>query len=133
MGEVTKITRYRCTDGEEYDNEDSANEHEQLIERVDEANKKYSDGCSLYEAFEIAELPYLKNIPESFKDVTHETKLVIEYWQCCDKPGYSPLRITYNGMVFVHGDVGAWAGPYGRPMRIDDLQRYVEGPKDEDD
>lgn len=134
MGEVTKITKYRCSDGEEYDSEDSANEHERFIDRVDEANRRYSDGCSLYTALEIAEFPHLRNIiPESFKDVTHETKLVIEYWQCCVEPGYSPIRLTYDHMVFVHGDAGSWSGPYGRRMRIEDLQRYVEGPKDEED
>lgn len=60
------------------------------------------------------------------EEVTAETKLIIEHWQCREKPGYTVRYFTPNRTVYVFGHAGSWSGSYGNDMSILDLADYAK-------
>ena len=62
---------------------------------------------------------------EVLRGFNKDVGLVIEHWQCKKTPGYKLCYINHRGEIFIHGDVGAWSGPYGSWVSARNLVRYI--------
>lgn len=67
-------------------------------------------GCTLKEIQEECQIWY--KLPEYLKNVTQDVEFVISYWQCCKKPAYHILGITFEGQLNVRGCSSILGGTY---------------------
>lgn len=125
VDKIEEITKWKTSDGEEFYSLDSAQHHAQNMDAAAVANAALEDGASVAIALSIA--GYVHELDPILSRVTKDTKLVIEYWQCRDTPGYQP-RHFLPGLyeMYVGGDAGSWSGSYGGDVKLSDLVRYAK-------
>lgn len=128
IDEITEVTRYLTPDGEEHRSRESAEFHLKRMADVAAANKVLDEGGSVADALKL--IGY-GEVPEILERVTKDTKLVIEYWQCRDTPGYQVRYVEMNGRLWVFGNAGSWSGSYGNSVTVADLVRYAQNPRTE--
>lgn len=117
------VTSYQTSDRELHDSKTYAEYRQRQIDGAVKATEMLRSGASLGAALRTGGfLP--DGAHAALDEVTQDTKLIIEHWQCRSEPGYRPYEITKNGGVFVHGHAGSWSGPYGNVCSPQDVERY---------
>lgn len=128
---------YEAEDGEMFYSEEQCLTHEKALADVKLANQMLKDGRNLFDVLTTAggDFPSTKSLSEEDKAIlqsmTKDTGVIIEYWQCSDKPAYKAISIPYptrgyaGNWVQMHGDVGRWSGSYGNKVSVKDLIRYA--------
>ena len=51
------------------------------------------------------------------ENVTQDVGFIISHWQCCKKPAYHILGITFEGHLLVRG-CGSWSGYFGNEVPV---------------
>lgn len=121
-----QIFAWETTDGKVHTVLDLAEEWQTKLDGAATANQMLQDGWSLLDSLVgggLLSQVSADRMPE-LGEVTKDTKLIIEHWQCRDDPGYQPQRITPEGYVYVHGDAGSWSGSYGTNLPPGEIARY---------
>lgn len=119
---MEKVIKYRCDwCGKLLDSEEGCLSHENLHERIEEANKMLREGYTLQSINEKCNV--WKSIPKHLENVNKDNCFTISWWQCCSKPAYRIDAIRLDGGVRVWG-CGSWDGYYGNWLSIynDDLK-----------
>lgn len=120
--EVREVLRYETTDGKNFSTFDSAERHQKRIRGAEHATLILQNGGALADALRALGESAIDPILEQ---VTKDSKLVIEHWQCRDTPGYQPKEIATSGEIFVWGNAGCWSGSYGSWISVSDVARYA--------
>lgn len=126
-----RIDAYRTSDGRVHTLLSAAKDWQARLDGAKEGNRLFAAGRSLGESLRFGGLLTVeasKRMPE-LDEIDKDTKLVIEHWQCRDTPGYQPVRITAGGNVYVHGNAGSWAGPFGDLCSAADVAKYFVDTK----
>ena len=124
---IRVVTRYECTDGREFILRESAEHHQLQVNRAFKVNEAIGEGKSFADALRAGE--WSGPIPDVFEQLTKDSKLVIEFWQCRDTPGYQVYHVTPDWKVRAGGNAGCWSGPYSSYISISDLARYASDPR----
>jgi hypothetical protein len=123
------ITVYEANDGRRFDNKESCERHDVLLERLIHAKDSFRNGSNLYGSLGLLN-DNMDNFSEEDKvilmKITKDTGFKIEHWQCSKKPGYKIVDLNVDGEVHIFGDVGCWSGPYGNWVSIRDCIRYYK-------
>lgn len=127
------VTMYEAQDGKLFRNESLCLEYEQRCIDLVDANDRLHNGATLMDVLTKANhtRPWLYR-HLSLKDkeflitATKDTGIVVRHWQGSDRPGYKPYQINDSGQILLHGDVGAWDGPYGNWVELKDLLLYAQ-------
>lgn len=130
-GEVTmeKVIRYKCDYcGELFDLETWCINHEESHRKSYEANEMLDAGKTLEEINN--ECHFWSKVPDYLKNVTKDNCFIISHWQCCDKPAYRIVSITYQGRLRLSG-CGSWSGYYGSEVDINYNNLRNPRPKEE--
>ena len=133
--EITEFTRYRVH-GCDFATRESAEQYAASLHAVDEANVLWKHGATLgeiYQRWSRAENGYLWGLPQppqALMGLTHQHRLIISHWQCCDRSVYGLRRFEVqeghgDWNMFVGGH-GGWSGFYGNHVEMGDLARYAE-------
>ena len=124
---MTKIEAFKCDDGKVFEYEPDAKRWEIRVRNAKKAQKIWDDGNSLASALAAC---YDGAFDVAFcTKFNKDTLLKISHWQCKDVPGYGIMRFNPDDTVFVYGNVGAWTGPYGRDVKMDELFSILENQK----
>ena len=127
---IQKIEAWETSDGRVWRTEVVAQQHEAELDRLQAANTALKSGASVLACLKLLWLDPV-DAPRAQKydvleRVTKDTKIAIPHWQCSDKPGYQVSRFELGGRVYLFGDAGAWSGPYGSTVSVEELVRHVE-------
>lgn len=124
------VTMYLAEDGEKFYTESECLRHETALTNQGKANEMLREGRNLYNV--MVQLNKDNNwwsVSEEeekvLKSVTKDTKLIIQHWQCHEKPSYSPTEVSLGGRIYF-GGVGGWSGYYGNWIESSDLVSYFE-------
>ncbi len=121
---VEEITKFRTLDGEVFSTMEGAEYHAEQIELAAKANAVLSDGGSIADALRAVGKEL--SIEPIHEQITKDTKLVVEYWQCRSTPGYQVQQFLPNWKLNVWGNAGSWSGSYGGEVNLRDLARYAQ-------
>jgi hypothetical protein len=132
------VTLYEAHDGLQFSTERECLEHEQACANVERANEMLQNGSNLFDVLTVAsgEFSVTKNLSEDEKlilqNMTSNTGIIIEHWQCSKEPGYKVCYIKKprNGFLaplqlYVHGDPGWPHGAWGHTASVKDLIGYA--------
>ena len=124
-GEVVmeKVIRYKCDYcGELFDLEEWCLKHEESHKKSKKANEMLNAGKTLEEINN--ECHFWSEVPDYLKNVTKGNCFVISHWQCCNKPAYRIVYITYQGRLRL-------SGYYGGEVDINNNNLKNPRPKEE--
>lgn len=124
LSKIETITKYRTSDGKEFFGLNSAQDHASRIVQSERANEVLNSGGTVSDALRAA--GWEAHIDPIFDKVNKDTKLVVEYWQCRETPGYQVRHFEPNHKVYVFGNAGSWSGSYGGTMELRELARYAK-------
>jgi len=117
------IESYQTSDRELFTSRAVAEHHQERLDGAALATKMLDEGKSLGESLRAARFLPEGVLPE-LDEVTKDTKLVIEHWQCRSQPGYSPRAVRHTGEIWTFGDAGSWSGPWGSHCSPTDIANY---------
>jgi hypothetical protein len=118
---------YEAENGALFRTEAECMEHERRCAAVEVATEMISRGAPLSEVLVHAGVlaPDDARV-KKLEGITKDTRLIIPHWQCSERRGYGPVRVGLDGRIYLHGDAGAWSGPYGAWIGLAELIRYVD-------
>ena len=119
-----KIECFKTSDGDIFESLNSAELHQQEIEKAELADKLLQEGKSIADILKAVK--YNGEIDPTLNHVTKDTKLIISHWQCRDNPEYSPLWFESGMRLMVGGNAGSWSGPYRNYVTLHNLVRYAQ-------
>lgn len=126
---MKEVIKYQCSEcGELFDTPEKALAHEIRHERIEEANKMLDKGYTLKQINDECEI--WAYVPEYLENINKDNCFRISYWQCCDKPAYRIVSITYRGLLRLFG-CGSWSGYYNDKLSIYDNNLRNPRPKEE--
>lgn len=117
------IQRWLCDDGSEFPTEKEATAWEKRLADVLRANEALKQGVSVYEVLTIAGHP---QPPESLRQMTKETGLIIPHWQGSDEPAYSVQGVNKNLSLIISGQPKICVAAYGKDLSARAVAGFLE-------
>lgn len=121
-----KIESWETSDHHNHMSEEAAHLHEERLARAAKATALIEQGASVAVALEaVGDLALYAKDADILGQITKDTGLTIEHWQCRSEPGYSVANRDAFGQWWIGGYAGSWSGGYGARVSTTDLIRYA--------